>query len=233
VSPDAPALGLLGGTIRRMSQGPEPGSLDASPSAAQEGVDLVLVGERAALGPLRTELADRYARWLNEPETKLTYGGPGVASPEAMARTTAEWIDRSAADPPEEVHFTIYDRRDMRPVGMSKLFSIGRRAGTAYFGILIGERRGDGLGTEATRLTLDYGFTILDLYNVMLFVVPWNRAALTVYENVGFREVGRRRGAVLARGRRHDLLMFDLIAGEFESPRLAAIAERMLEGHAR
>ena len=40
----------------------------------------------------------------------------------------------------------------------------------------MGERRGQGLGTEATRLVLDYAFHVLQLRNVMLR--PWCGTAL-------------------------------------------------------
>jgi hypothetical protein len=42
-----------------------------------------------------------------------------------------------------------------------------------------------------------------------------NKWAIRVYTKVGFREVGRRRGAGLTMGRRHDGVFMDLLASEF------------------
>ena len=56
---------------------------------------------------------------------------------------------------------------------------IAHANGTAEFGIAIGERRGQGLGTEATRLVLDFAFHVLQLRNVLLQTLEWNVAGLT------------------------------------------------------
>ncbi len=104
---------------------------------------------------------------------------------------------------------------DQAPIGWSSLSRIDHRNGTAEFGILLGERRGQGLGTEATRLTLDWGFTVLGLHNIMLGVAAWNQRAIWVYAKAGFRELGRRRGAGVTMGRRYDAVFMDLLASEF------------------
>jgi diamine N-acetyltransferase len=102
--------------------------------------------------------------------------------------------------------------------------------GSAQFGIDLGERRGHGLGTEATRLTLDWGFSVLGLYNIMLAVAAWNERAIRVYTKVGFREVGRRRGAGLTMGRRDDGLFMDLLASEFLQAGGSVLAGRAPHG---
>jgi len=58
---------------------------------------------------------------------------------------------------PDIADFTVYDRSDQAPIGFSSLFRIDHRNGTTDFGSFLGERRGKGLGTEATRLSLDWG----------------------------------------------------------------------------
>jgi RimJ/RimL family protein N-acetyltransferase len=119
------------------------------------------------------------------------------------------------------VNFTVYDRRDGEAVGTSALFGIDHHHRRARFGILLGERRGQGLGTEATRLTLDWGFHVVDLRNVLLEVVDWNAAGIRAYEKAGFRLVGRRRDAVLSGGRRVDELLMDAVPADFTGSVLA------------
>ncbi len=92
----------------------------------------------------------------------------------------------------------------------------------ATFGITIGERRGTGLGTETTRLTLDWAFNMLGLHNVMLTVLPTNTAAIRAYENAGFKRIGVRRDALSVLGRRGDEVLMDAVASEFDSLVLAA-----------
>jgi RimJ/RimL family protein N-acetyltransferase len=95
------------------------------------------------------------------------------------------------------------------------LTGIDYRHARCGFGILLGERRGQGLGTEATRLALDWAFNALSLRNVLLEVMPWNAAAIRTYEKAGFRHIGRRRDALLLHGRRWDELYMDAVADEF------------------
>ena len=83
------------------------------------------------------------------------------------------------------------------------------------FGIAIGERRGQGLGTEATRLALDYAFHVLQLRNVLLETLEWNIAGLKAYERAGFRRIGVRRGAVISRGRPTDVVIMDAVPEDF------------------
>ncbi|MDP9383916.1 MAG: GNAT family N-acetyltransferase [Actinomycetota bacterium] len=110
------------------------------------------------------------------------------------------------------MHFTVYDAADLTPVGSGGLFGIGHLMGRAGLGILLGERRGRGIGTDAVRLLLRWAFADLGLHNVMLEAHAWSEAALRAYERAGFRLVGRRRGSLMSEGRRYDEVIMDVIA---------------------
>ena len=84
----------------------------------------------------------------------------------------------------------------------------------AEFGIVIGDRRGQGLGTEATRLTAEWAFRTLGLRNVMLGALTWNEGALRAYEQAGFRRIGVRRAAEMSRGERADVVYMDIVPGD-------------------
>jgi len=126
-----------------------------------------------------------------------------------------ENIEKGAKREPEAVEFTVYDRTDSTAVGTAGLFNIVHANATAEFGIAIGERRGQGFGTEATRLALDFAFHVLQLRNVLLETREWNLAASTAYERAGFRRVGVRRGAVMSRGRPRDVVIMEAVAEDF------------------
>jgi diamine N-acetyltransferase len=183
--------------------------------ASEEEPDLVVVGEKVALGPLRPDLAATYARWMNQMDVRRGLDRLGISTPTSEGKWVEDNIKEGAENPPKAVEFTIYDRSDTTPVGTVGLFGIEHVNGLSRFGIAIGERRGQGLGTEATRLALDYGFHVLQLHNVMLEVLDWNVAGLTAYERAGFRRIGVRRGAVLSRGRRTDLVLMDAVPEDF------------------
>lgn len=180
-----------------------------------EEPDLIVIGEKVALGPLRRDLAAIYARWVNEIEVRRGLDRLGVATPDSEEKWVEDSNKEGAEREPKTVEFTVYDRTDGEPVGTAGLFGIEHIHGLARFGIAIGERRGQGLGTEATRLVLDYGFHVLHLRNVLLEVLDWNAAALAAYERAGFRRIGVRRRAVLSRGGRTDLVLMDAVPEDF------------------
>jgi RimJ/RimL family protein N-acetyltransferase len=173
--------------------------------------EFIVVGERVALGPLRRELAADYARWWNQLEVRRGLDFLGVASEESKLKWVEETLERSGKREPEVAEFTVYDRGDSAPVGTAGLFSINHAHGRGEFGISMGERRGEGLGTEAARLVLDFGFNVLGLHNVFLEALESNVAGLTAYERAGFRRIGVRRGAAMNQGRRTNVVMMDAI----------------------
>jgi diamine N-acetyltransferase len=177
--------------------------------------DFVVVGEKVALGPLRADLAAAYARWMNQLEVRRGHDQRGIATPESQEKWVEENIEKGAMREPQVVEFTVYDRADSAPVGTAGLLGIAHANGTAEFAIVIGERRGQGLGTEATRLVLDFAFHVLHLRNVLLETLEWNAAGLAAYERAGFRRVGVRRGAVMSRGQPTDLVIMDAVPEDF------------------
>jgi RimJ/RimL family protein N-acetyltransferase len=184
---------------------------------AEPAPHLIVTGERVAFGPLREDLIPVYANWLTTLEVACGVGNTVIYTVEAEST----WYEEAAKPDPGQALFTIYDRFDLVPIGTTGLTNIDHRHGTATFGIMLGERRGQGLGTEATRLMLDWAFTVLGLHNVDLLVFAWNRPAIRCYEKAGFRQIGRRRGGAVCMGRRFDVVIMDAIAEEFTGSVLA------------
>ena len=174
---------------------------------------LILVqGKRVGLGALRHDLIPAYLRWRSD---------PGAASQVPTVEAIQAWYEQATSPGNTEVHFTIYDLDDVAPVGTALLVRVDQHAGTAEFGLTIGERRNQGLGTEATRLVLDWAFTVMGLHNILLVTFSWNLPAIRAYSKAGFREIGRRRGAVVTYGQRHDQVLMDAVADEFTDSVLA------------
>jgi diamine N-acetyltransferase len=183
--------------------------------------ELIVAGQSVAFGPLRADLAGTYARWLNDLDVRYGVQYLGIAT----SLSELEWIEETARTAagrePKEVAFTVYDVADRAAVGMTSLSSMSHLHGTATLGVVLGERRGQGLGTAATRLLLDWGFHVLGLRNIVLETPTWNRAAIRAYENAGFRPVGIRRQAALSRGVPSDVLLMDAVRDEFTDSVLA------------
>jgi RimJ/RimL family protein N-acetyltransferase len=183
--------------------------------------DLLVSGERVALGPLRPDLAEIYGRWMNQPEVRFGVEYLAIATPQSQQAWIEESNKAAAKREPEAVAFTIYDLTDGTPVGTCSLFEISYMQSSARFGISLGERRGQGLGGEATRLTLDWAFHVLGLHNVLLEALAWNAAAIRAYERAGFRRIGTRREAAMSRGERADVVLMDALRADFGESVLA------------
>jgi diamine N-acetyltransferase len=192
--------------------------------SAEPGADrpiLNILGPKVALGPQRRDLLSLYQRWINDFEVSRSLGHglrPATYEDEQIWYDTVHRGD-------QDVVFTIYERASLRPIGNSGLHQVDRDNGTAEFGIMIGEKDcwGRGYGTEATRLMLDYGFTVLGLHNILLRVYTFNRRGINAYRRAGFQEIGRRRQAIRRGRQRYDVIYMDCLADDFESPLLERV----------
>jgi diamine N-acetyltransferase len=171
----------------------------------------LLAGERAALGTLERDHLARLSGWFNDPEVRRGLAHRGLVNEDAERA----WYDRTsaaAAEPrPTEMAFAIHDATDGELVGVCGLDNIDHNFLRADFGIFLGQRRGTGIGTDATRLVLQWAFTIIGLHNVMLESYEYNEQAIRAYERAGFRRIGVRRDAVRALGRRWDTILMDAV----------------------
>jgi diamine N-acetyltransferase len=180
----------------------------------------LVTGERAALGLLRREHVPDITVWFNDPEIKRGLAHRGVVSEDGTVKWYEKAVEEGRSNRPTEVAFAIHAADDGALVGICGLEGIDHNFSRAEFGIYIGTRRGEGIGTDATRLALDWAFTVIGLHNVLLEVADFNEAAIRAYERAGFKTIGRRRDSIRALGRRWDTILMDATAAEFEGGRL-------------
>jgi RimJ/RimL family protein N-acetyltransferase len=74
---------------------------------------------------------------------------------------------------------------------------------------------GKGLGSEALRLMLDYGFGALNLHRISLGVYAFNARAIHVYEKLGFKREGVLRDALFYDGVYHDEIVMSILEDEW------------------
>jgi RimJ/RimL family protein N-acetyltransferase len=185
---------------------------------------LNIVGKLVALGPfVRDDLA-LYHRWINDFAVTRYY--LDTPRPQTLEERAA-WYERMSAGDPDNIDFLIYELATMRPIGRVGLEEISYQHRRASFGILIGEKDcwGKGYGTEATRLTLDYGFRLLGLHNIMLSVSSANTAAIQAYTRAGFHVIGARRECRREGDQTLDSLFMDCLATEFDRSGLPGVAQ--------
>lgn len=100
------------------------------------------------------------------------------------------WI--RGLDPSEQV-FAICRKGEDACIGTASIRRIDRETGTAETGsgLLFAEDRGQGIGTEAKRLLLDYAFTDLNLHALHSTVWERNARSARALEKQGYRLAGR------------------------------------------
>ncbi len=115
-----------------------------------------------------------------------------------------------------EHFFGIELNKPKKLIGICGLEGVSITHRRAELGIVIFNKDywGKGLGTEAVKLLLHYGFNLLNLHCIWLAVFEDNKRAQRVYEKVGFQPAGRRRHAVFRNGRYFDMYLYDILAEE-------------------
>jgi ribosomal-protein-alanine N-acetyltransferase len=172
-------------------------------------------GALIVLRPLeRSDLNESYLGWLNDPEvTRYTETG--------TFPSTAEDLDnyyRSVTGSRNDVIFAIVEKASGQHIGNVKLGPIHWVHRSAIFGILIGEKKswGKGIGLEATRLAVEYGFYKLNLNRIDLGVFAEHDSAVRCYEKAGFKVEGCMRQDLFLAGEYKDRLWMGLLRSEYK-----------------
>ncbi|HUA27714.1 MAG TPA: GNAT family protein [Streptosporangiaceae bacterium] len=160
-----------------------------------------LRGRRVLLRPFGEQDIPAMAEALADPEVlKLTGSVHGREEtrrrpPEPDDELLAWYRSRGTAD--GRLDLAIVDLPTGNCVGEAVLNDYDPGNASCNFRTLIGPRGRDrGLGTEATRLIVGYGLTVLGLHRIELMVYAFNPRARRVYEKAGFRVEGTARDAL-------------------------------------
>jgi RimJ/RimL family protein N-acetyltransferase len=181
---------------------------------AKDDRPVLLGGHKVGLALMRREDVPTIARWNQDLEFTARLGSPGEAHSLEMRQ---EFYDKNARMRSDSAEFAVVLLATGQLIGFGGLFDISR-AMTASLFIGIGDRDhwGRGLGTEATRLICEYGFFFRSLYGIKVEVNGYNQRAIRVYERLGFKLVGRVRGAIMMNGSRYDQVIMDLLRQDFK-----------------
>ena len=187
---------------------------------------LNITGQKVALGPLRRDLLPLYLRWVNDFEVTRTMG---IGWRPTTLEAEEAWYE-SVAKADNSPMFTLYERETLHPIGTTGLHGVDHFHRTAELGLMIGEKEcwGQGYGTEAVRLMLDYGFHGQALHNILARVLSSNMRGFRALQRAGFQEFGRAREAVRFGGRSYDTIYMDCLSTEFESPVLLPLIDRLV-----
>ncbi len=188
----------------------------------------VIEGKKLDFKPLSREYLDLYVKWLNDLEVNK-FLGPIIGS--VFTREKGEEWYEEMKDQGDRRIFTLHlKERDEGPIGYCGLYDIDHRHERASIQVIIGEKeyQDRGLGTEASRLLVDYGFSTLGLESINLSLMEANEGAKQVPKKLGFREAGRVRDFWQIGGNFHDKLIMDIKKKEFYEENEAELSENYL-----
>lgn len=129
------------------------------------------------------------------------------------------WEHEAAQGSVEFGIYAKYDERGSLPtfIGTTGLYGHRDIYRSWEFRILIfhPDYLGKGIGTEATRLVVEYGFGRLNAHRIWLGVNADNKGAVACYKQAGFKPEGRLRDEIFCYGKYHDAIRMGILEGEF------------------
>ena len=153
-----------------------------------------------------SDATTEYCAWLNDPLVNRY-----LATRQADIVGLKRYIKKQQADI-NSFFVGIFSQIDDQHIGNMKLEPIDWNKKTAVFGLLIGNKNywGKGVGTEATKLLIDHAFTKMGLEKITLGVMADNKAAIRVYEKIGFKIDKVKSGVKLESGEQINYLMMSI-----------------------
>lgn len=174
----------------------------------------ILKGKLINLRPLTLKDAPNFCKWFEDEEVTMFISLRGQGAP--SLKQEREWIKKNLKS--KDIAYFCIETKDHKHVGSVSLMHIDLHNKYAEFGIAIGDKRywGQGLGTEATKMMLEYGFKKLKLHRIDLRVVAYNFRAQRTYKKVGFVYEGRQRALVYYKKNWHDMILMGILKTEWE-----------------
>jgi RimJ/RimL family protein N-acetyltransferase len=191
-------------------------------SAADFSVKPVLTGEKVVLRPFIEADIAALREALRDPEvltlTGSVHGDEAEAEPDASGHVEQlrRWCRERNAQP-DRLDLAVVDKAASQCVGEVVLneWDAGNRS--CNFRTLLGPSGRDrGLGTEAARMIVGYGFEQLGLHRISLQVYAFNSRPRHVYEKVGFIAEGVLREELRYRDQWVDATVMSILAHEWK-----------------
>jgi RimJ/RimL family protein N-acetyltransferase len=176
----------------------------------------LLQGIKVRLTALTKDDVVTIATWFGD-VGYLRLQDTNLALPKSPAQIAADLVELEKSS--NTIVFAIRTVADGALIGTVGFHEIEWANQGAWLSMGIGERDawGQGYGTEALHLALQYAFDELNLHRVTLTVIAHNERAIALYERAGFRQEGVFREFGQRDGRRYDMYLYGLLRPEWES----------------
>ncbi|MFX1541339.1 MAG: GNAT family N-acetyltransferase [Promethearchaeota archaeon] len=176
----------------------------------------MIKGDKVTLRGLELDDAETILAHFNDVELRQYLGHLiPISKDEEQQWIRNTWESRQKGT---EHVFGIELNKNQQLIGTCSLFDIHQINRSAELGIAIWNKQywSKGLGQEALRLLLNYGFYFLNLHSIFLIVNEDNPRAIRAYEKVGFQHSARHRDALFQNGTYKDTILMDILETEFQ-----------------
>ncbi len=176
---------------------------------------LMLRGKRVGLRPLETQDVYSLLKWFNDQRVLEDLGAEHISFAVSLEEEKLI-LERMLRDVRAQ-WFVIVKLEDLEAIGIAGLANIDERGASAEMRMIIGEVKdwGKGLGEEALRVLLGFGFDSRNLHRIWLRVAEYNQRAIRLYKKCGFVEEGRFRHDHYHKGEWRDACWMSILDSEW------------------
>lgn len=173
-----------------------------------------MTGKRVVLRVLEErDVEGPYAMWLNDPE--VCRFNSHARFP--VGKDELKMYIREAKQSSSMQVFAIVTKRGAAHIGNISLQNINYIDRSAELAIIIGDKKywGKGIGLEAWKLMINYGFRVLNLHRLYCGCANKNLGMRKIAQKSGMKLEGRRRDAFFKDGGYDDILEFGILEIEY------------------
>lgn len=169
---------------------------------------MIIENNKILLKNIEVSDTDNIIRWRNKKAVIDKFLDQNILDRE----THLKWL-KDSVETGNVKQFIIYLKPENIPVGSVFLKDIDLKNKKAEYGIFIGEdfARGRGVGTNAAKLIIEYGFIDLCLHKIFLRVLSDNKQAIKSYEKAGFGQEAYLKDEVFINGEFRDIIFMAIL----------------------
>lgn len=184
-----------------------------------DNAPVTIAGLRILLRDASASDLESYSRWMRAGEWRQ-FDAPWEREnlPQKDAEIAAQFERCYLGELPTPRKRLIVALPDSQPIGWVIRYDEKRFPSTWNIGINICEdtHLGQGLGTEALKLWIDYLFANSEIHRIAFATYSFNARVIRLAEKLGFTFEGREREIVNWQGAWHDRLHFSVLRREWE-----------------
>ncbi|TFB13458.1 N-acetyltransferase [Filobacillus milosensis] len=169
---------------------------------------------RLVLRKVSQDDVELYHSWRNDMDVMYTTN-PSLDL--YSLEETRSFVENILISSESSKSYIITQKENDIAIGITSLINIDYKNRNAECIIDIGEKDywGQGYGSEALQILINYAFLELNLHRVSLRVFSFNDKAIKMYEKLGFKEEGISRESLFRNGNWEDIVHMGLLHNEY------------------